>query len=34
MAQVHGNRRKMGPADVGKVEGEYEQSPDFCEFVY
>ena len=24
MAQVHGNRRKMGPANVGKMEDEYE----------
>jgi hypothetical protein len=34
MAQVHGNRRKMGPANVGKVEDEYKQTPDFRRFVY
>jgi hypothetical protein len=34
MVQIRDDCRKMGPADVGKMEGEYEQSPDFRRFVY
>ena len=32
MAQVCDNRGKMGPGNDGKMEGEYEQSPDFRGF--
>ena len=32
MVQVCDNRRKMGTTNDGKMEGEYEQSPDFCGF--